>query len=125
MPDLPIRILRRRSRPPRSLFQRPGQRLPELLELDEGLAEAHAALGAEKAGFEYDWAGAEQEFQRAIELNANCADAHFYYSWFLLTPLGRSEPAIAKMKKALELDPLSGIYNTVLGLSYDYARQYG
>lgn len=94
-------------------------------ELDEGLAEAHAALGTEKAGFEYDWAGAEHEFQRAIELNANCADAHFYYSWFLLTPLGRGEPAIAKMKKALELDPLSGIYNTVLGLSYDYARQYG
>jgi adenylate cyclase len=108
---------------PEASFPKARAAASRALELDEGLAEAHAALGAEKAGFEYDWAGAEQEFQRAIELNANCADAHFYYSWYLLTPLGRSEQAIAEMK-ALELDPLSGIYNTVLGLSYYYARQY-
>ncbi len=109
---------------PQEFFPRARAAASRALELDQGLAEAHAALGAEKAGFEYDWAGAEQEFKRAIELNANCADAHFYYSWYLLTPLGRPEPAIAEMKKALELDPLSGIYNTVLGLSYYYARQY-
>ena len=109
---------------PQDFFPMARAAASRALELDEGLAEAHAALGAEKAGFEYDWAGAEQEFKRAIELNANCADAHFYYSWYLLTPLGRSGEAIAEMKRALELDPLSGIYNTVLGLSYYYARQY-
>ena len=109
---------------PQDFFPMARAAASRALELDEGLAEAHAALGAEKAGFEYDWAGAEQEFKRAIELNANCADAHFYYSWYLLTPLGRSEEAIAEMNRALELDPLSGIYNTVLGLSYYYARQY-
>jgi TolB-like protein/DNA-binding winged helix-turn-helix (wHTH) protein len=109
---------------PQDFFPKARAAASRALELDEGLAEAHAALGAEKAGFEYDWAGAEQEFKRAIELNANCADAHFYYSWYLLTPLGRSEEAIAEMNRALELDPLSGIYNTVLGLSYYYARQY-
>jgi TolB-like protein/DNA-binding winged helix-turn-helix (wHTH) protein/Tfp pilus assembly protein PilF len=94
------------------------------LELDDDLAEAHAALGAEKADFEYDWQGAEREFKRAIELNPNYADAHFRYAWTYLTPLGKSEQAIAEMKKALELDPFSRIYNTVFGLTYFYARRY-
>ncbi len=109
---------------PQESFPKARAAASRALELDDELAEAHAALGAEKAGFEYDWAGAEQEFKRAIELNANCADGHFYYSWYLLTPLARPEQAISEMKRALELDPLSGIYNTVLGLSYYYARQY-
>jgi TolB-like protein/DNA-binding winged helix-turn-helix (wHTH) protein len=109
---------------PQEFFPKARAAASRALELDEGLAEAHAALGAEKAGFEYDWAGAEQEFKRAIELNANCADGHFYYSWYLLTPLARPEQASSEMIRALKLDPLSGIYNTVLGLSYYYARQY-
>jgi len=95
------------------------------LELDDDLAEAHATLGAEKADFEYDWQGAEQEFKRAIELNPNYAEAHFRYAWAYLTPLGRSEQAIAEMKTALQLDPFSRIYNTVFGLTYFYARKYG
>ena len=94
------------------------------MELDNDLAEAHAALGAEKADFEYDWQGAEQEFTRAIALNPNYAEAHFRYSWTYLMPLGKSEHAIAEMKKALELDPFSRIYNTIFGLSYFYARKY-
>ena len=65
------------------------------LELDDDLAEAHAVLGAEKADFEYDWQGAEQEFKRAIELDPNYADAHFRYAWSYLTPLGKSDQAIA------------------------------
>jgi tetratricopeptide (TPR) repeat protein len=94
------------------------------LELDDDLAEAHAALGAEKADFEYDWQGAEQEFKRAIELNPNYAEARFRYAWTYLTPLGKSEQSIAEMKKALELDPFSRIYNTIFGLTYFYARKY-
>ncbi len=94
------------------------------LELDDDLAEAHAALGAEKADFEYDWPGAEREFKRAIELNPNYADAHYRYAWTYLTPLGKSDQAIAEMKKALELDPFSRMDNTVLGCTYFYARQY-
>jgi TolB-like protein/DNA-binding winged helix-turn-helix (wHTH) protein len=94
------------------------------LELDDDLAEAHAALGAEKADFEYDWQGAEREFKRAIELNPNYADAHYRYAWTYLTPLGKSDQAISEMKKALELDPFSRMDNTVLGLTYFYARRY-
>ena len=94
------------------------------LELDEDLAEAHAALGAEEADFEYDWQDAEQEFKRAIALNPNYADAHYRYAWTYLTPLGKSEHAISEMKKALELDPFSRMDNTVFGLTYFYARKY-
>jgi tetratricopeptide (TPR) repeat protein len=92
--------------------------------MDDDLAEAHAVLGAEKADFEYDWQGAEQEFKRAIELDPNYADAHFRYAWSYLTPLGKSDQAIAEMKKALELDPFSRIDNTVFGCTYFYARRY-
>jgi TolB-like protein/DNA-binding winged helix-turn-helix (wHTH) protein len=88
------------------------------LDLDDGLAEAHAALGAEKAGFEYDWPGARIELERATELNPNSAEAHFRLSLSYLTPLGNSSDAIVQMRKALELDPLSPIYNTVTGLTY-------
>ena len=94
------------------------------LELDEDLAEPHAALGAEKADFEYDWPGAEQEFKRATELNPNYAEGHFRYAWSYLTPLGKSEHAIAEMKQSLELDPFSPLYNTVFGCVYLYARKY-
>jgi TolB-like protein/DNA-binding winged helix-turn-helix (wHTH) protein len=94
------------------------------LELDDDLAEAHAVLGAEKADFEYDWQGAEQEFKRAIELDPNYADAHFRYAWSYLTPLGKSDQAIEEMKKALELDPFSRMDNTVFGCVYFYARRY-
>jgi TolB-like protein/DNA-binding winged helix-turn-helix (wHTH) protein/Tfp pilus assembly protein PilF len=94
------------------------------LELDDDLAEAHAVLGAVRADFEYDWPGAEREFKRAIELNPNYADGHFRYAWSYLTPLGKSEQAIAEMKKALELDPFSRMYNTVFGCIYLYAREY-
>jgi TolB-like protein/DNA-binding winged helix-turn-helix (wHTH) protein/Flp pilus assembly protein TadD len=94
------------------------------LELDDDLAEAHAALGAEKADFEYDWAGAEQEFKRALELNPNYAEGHFRYAFSYLMPQGQSDTAIAEMKKALQLDPFSPIYNTVFGLTYFYARRY-
>ena len=93
------------------------------LELDDGLAEAHAALGAVKADFEYDWPGAEREFKRAIELNPNYADGHFRYAWSYLTPLGKSDQAILEMKKALELDPFSRMDNTVLGCVYFYGRK--
>jgi TolB-like protein len=109
---------------PQTFYPKAKAAASRALELDDDLPEAHAALGAEKADFEYDWQGAEQEFKRAIALNPNYAEAHFRYAWAYLTPLGKSEEAIAEMRKALELDPFSRIYNTVFGLTYFYARKY-
>ena len=76
------------------------------LEIDETLAEAHNALA--DVLYEYDWkfAEGEREFKRAIELNPNYATAHHWYSEYLLT-MGRNEEAIAEIKRAQELDPLS------------------
>ncbi len=94
------------------------------LELDDTLAEAHASLGYEKEYFDLDWSGGEKEFKRAIELNPGYTNAHYYYAFVYLAPSGRLDEAIAEMKKALELDPLSLIINTNLGQTYYYARQY-
>jgi TolB-like protein/DNA-binding winged helix-turn-helix (wHTH) protein/Flp pilus assembly protein TadD len=111
-------------RSPQNFYPKAKAAASRAVELDDDLAEAHAAVGAEEGDFEYDWQGAEQEFKRALELNPNYAEAHFRYAWTYLTPLGKSDQAIAEMKKALELDPFSRIYNTVFGLTYFYARKY-
>jgi tetratricopeptide (TPR) repeat protein len=92
------------------------------LELDEGLAEAHQALGLIKTNA-WDWVGAEQEFKRALELNPNLAVAHSSYSE-LLSRLGRHEQAIAEVRRAKELDPLALNRTANIGYMLYFARQY-
>jgi serine/threonine-protein kinase len=94
------------------------------LEIDEGLAEAHAALGLELFAYEWNAAEAIKEFRRAIELNPNYATAHHWYGNQVLLYTGRFDEAIAAMKRAQELDPLSLIVNADVGDTYFYARQY-
>jgi tetratricopeptide (TPR) repeat protein len=93
------------------------------LELDDGLAEAHASLGYVKHRFEWDWAGAEREFKRAIELNPKYATAHQWYGWYLIS-LGKFDEALDEFKLAQQLDPLSLYTNLTLGTPYFYSRQY-
>jgi serine/threonine protein kinase/Tfp pilus assembly protein PilF len=76
------------------------------LELDPDLAEAHAALGLVSFIFEWDWAGAETEFRRALELNPGSGAVQGQYGWFL-TAMGRLDEGLAHCRKAAELDPLS------------------
>jgi len=76
------------------------------IELDEASAEGHTSLALVKMSFEWDFAGAEQEFRRATALNPNYATAHHGYS-ILLGLLGRSEESVAEIRKAVEVDPLS------------------
>jgi TolB-like protein/DNA-binding winged helix-turn-helix (wHTH) protein/Tfp pilus assembly protein PilF len=96
--------------------------------LDPSLAEAHAALGMEKSHYEFDFPGAEKEFQTALELNPNSAYAHLFYSNCYLMPMGREAEAIAENQKAVMLDPLSLPINNFLGVSYmfvgDYEKSY-
>jgi TolB-like protein/DNA-binding winged helix-turn-helix (wHTH) protein/Tfp pilus assembly protein PilF len=94
------------------------------IELDDGLAEAHTSLAAVRIFLDWDWTGSELEFKRALELNTNYAPAHHWYGNILLGPLGRHEEAIAELKRARELDPLSLIINTDLGYAYYLSRQY-
>jgi eukaryotic-like serine/threonine-protein kinase len=76
------------------------------LELDASLGEAHAALGYTKYLFDWDWAGAEKEFQRAIELSPGYATAYHLYSLYL-SAMGRDAEALAMIKSAQQLDPVS------------------
>ena len=93
------------------------------LEIDDTLAEAYAALATLKAFYEWDWAGAERAFKRALELNPNYASAHLWYGLYL-DALGRHEESIAEKKRAQELEPLSLIINAGIGFSFYLAREY-
>jgi len=84
------------------------------LELDEGLAEAHAALGAYNYGYAHDWATMEKEFLRAVQLNPGYASAHSWRGECIAT-FGRLDEAFEEIKRAQELDPLSRITNNSLG----------
>ncbi len=90
---------------------------------DDSLAEAHTALAYVKFLCDWDWAGAEAEFKRALELNPNYATAHQWYGEFLAS-MGRSDEALSERKKAKALDPLSPIITSELGYSYFEIRQY-
>lgn len=95
------------------------------LDLDAETPEAYAALGTVKRIYEWEWAGAEREFRRAIELNPNYARAHLGYA-LLLSCLGRSDEALVEIKRAMEIDPLSqdvkSGYLTILEGRGEYAE---
>jgi len=76
------------------------------LEIDESLGEAHASLGIIKAQYDWDRAGAEKEFRRAIELNPNYASAHEWFGMYYFAD-GRFDQALTEFKQAQQLDPLS------------------
>jgi len=92
------------------------------LELDDMLAEAHAAL-AYAEFFDWNWPSAEREFKRAIELNPNSARSHARYAECLKTRL-RFNESIAEAQRAQELDPLSPDIVSQLGNAYLVARRY-
>ena len=102
---------------------RAKQAVLKALELDDKLAEAHASLAHIKMKLEWDWAGAEREFKRAIELNPNYSVAHHWFS-LTLRVLGRLDESLAEIKRALELDPLSLIINTSAASCYYFRREY-
>jgi len=89
----------------------------------EDLAEAHTTLCSVYSTCDYDFAGAERECRRAIELNPGYSTAHHYYG-LLLTRLGRHQESFAEFQKALELEPLSLIINRNYAESFLYSRRY-
>ncbi len=95
------------------------------LALDDRLADAHVFHGTYLYMFEWDWAGAEAAFKRAIELNPNHLHAHYEYSLFL-TRLGRSDEALAAAHRVREIDPLSPrsveVFRTLYWRSGQYDR---
>jgi tetratricopeptide (TPR) repeat protein len=109
--------------PPKEAFPKAKEAAQKALELDGTLAEAHTSLAWIKANYDWDRAGAEREFQRAIELNPSSVTAHQLYG-LALAWTGRFEEGIREFKRALELDPLSIPNNAALGMGFLVARQY-
>jgi TolB-like protein/Tfp pilus assembly protein PilF len=93
------------------------------LEIDDKLPEAHTGLAFVRQGYDWDFAGAEDGYRRAVELNPNYATARHWYSRLLLQ-LGRFEEAVVEAKRAQELDPLSLIISTYMARVFRDARRY-
>ena len=101
--------------------RRPTEVLPKAkvaalkaMQLDETLAEPHVSLAHVTYYYDRDWAGAEREFKKAIELNPNYPQAHFWYAVYLAVVVRREE-ALIEIRRALDLDPLSLPINAWFG----------
>jgi DNA-binding SARP family transcriptional activator len=99
----------------REAYARARDAAQRALDLDESLAEGHAALGALAMHEEWDWNRAVPHLERAVELNPSCADAHH---WLGLAQrgLGRLDQAIRSMQRGIDLNPLANIYYYSLAL---------
>ncbi len=108
--------------PTREVLPKVKSAAAKSLELDEAGAEAHTSMAWAKF-HEWDWASAEREFKRAIELNPSYPTAHSWYGEYLMVQ-GRFDEALAEMNRAAELNPLSPGLNLALGYRFYYAHQY-
>jgi serine/threonine protein kinase len=109
--------------PPREGMTKARDYALRSISLDSNLADPHAALGLILTQYDYDFAEAEREYKRAIELNPNYPQAHQWYGQ-MLGYSGRFEEGIAETRRALEFDLLSLPINWNYGLSFYYARKY-
>jgi TolB-like protein/Flp pilus assembly protein TadD len=109
--------------PPADALHQARLAAEKALSIDDKLAEAHVSRGLLFTE-DYNLKEAKQEFERAIELNPNDADAHYFLAFLVLAPLGDTDQAIAEMNRAVELDPFSVLMNSRLALCYYFARRY-
>ncbi len=93
------------------------------VELDVALPQAHTSLALLRFNYDWDWPGAEQEFQKAIELNPGDVNTHHWYSHFLMA-MGRTGESLAESETALELAPTDIALQVHLGWHHLRARQY-
>jgi tetratricopeptide (TPR) repeat protein len=103
-------------RPPAEVMPQAKAAAEQALQLDEGLAEAHASLAAIRF-YHLEWDGVESEFHRAIELNPGYATALHWYALSLVAE-GRTQEALTEVKLAREIDPRSLIINANVGWCY-------
>ena len=112
-----------RSVPVREGFEKAEAYARQALALDDSLAEAHASLAWCRFIYDWDWAGAEREFRRALELDPRYASAHNWYA-FLLSSQGKTQEALVEGLTALELDPASVSIRRTVAWDYYYARRF-
>src|SRR5580698_6181092 len=107
---------------PKEAYPKAKAAATKALELDNTLSDAHTSL-ASLGMFDWDWQSAGKEVRRAIELNPGYATAHQWYAWHL-NLLGRQREAIAEIRKAESLDPLSLIISADTADLLFVARRY-
>jgi serine/threonine protein kinase/tetratricopeptide (TPR) repeat protein len=105
-------------------MEKAGYAARKAVEAGDSLPETHTSLGLIKLRYEWDWAGAERAFLRAIELNPDYAPAHFWYS-NLLAALGRTDDCIREAEVAKRLDPYSPVAQQNYARAFHYARRHG
>ena len=108
---------------PRDAYPRAEAAANRAIEIEPTLAEPHATLGYLKTLYERDWAGAEKEFLRAVELNPEYGTAHHWYAYYHQT-VGSMAQAVAEMRRAWEADPLSPVINAEMAYFLLFARRY-
>jgi|GEM_PF-127351 len=109
---------------PKDAYPKAHEALLCALEIDDTLAEAHASFAYCLGNYDWNWTAAEHEFKRALELKPGYATAHHWYGFIYLAAMGRLDEAIAEVKHALELDPLSLPIGSNIGLLLYVARRY-
>jgi TolB-like protein/Flp pilus assembly protein TadD len=108
---------------PREAFTQAEAAATKALALDESLGEAHASLAYALDLYAWNWAAAETEYKRAIQLNPGYPTAHQWYSWHLLM-MGRNREGIRELRKAESLDPLSLIISADIADAFCVSRLY-
>jgi serine/threonine-protein kinase len=108
---------------PRTAFLRAKATAMRALKLDPNLAEANASLAHIRFWYEWDWLGAERDFKKSLELNPSYGTAHLWYALYLIA-MERVDEAIAEVKLAQELDPLSLVINLNVSRVLYFARAY-
>ncbi len=109
--------------PPSEAIPKAKDAAEKALALDGALAEAHASLGYVEFIYDWNWAGAEQEFRKSIALNPGYATAHHWYA-HELAALGRFPEAMAESKLVLELSPSEAVSNEHMGWVFLMERDY-
>jgi serine/threonine protein kinase/tetratricopeptide (TPR) repeat protein len=92
--------------PPAEAFAKAKTFAEKALALDPSLGEAHSVLASLRFMCDYDWSGAEKEFQLALSLSPGSADVYDRYGW-MCSAMGRFDDAIRMVRRAQELDPLA------------------
>ena len=108
---------------PREMMPKLKVEAGKALQLDETLDDAHVCLAYALIYYDWDWPEAEKHLRRALELNPSSADAHLVYSGYL-NSLGRTQEALAEIRVAQALDPLSLPVQNMLLFGLVVARQY-
>ena len=109
--------------PSEEAFPKARDAATKALDLDETLGEAHAVLAQVGFLWDWDWASAEKQFKRALELNPGQPEIHHMYAHYL-TAMGRFPDAFTESQRLLELDPLSPASRNHLGWHYLYAHEF-